>query len=295
MFVYENQGVRSSGYSDYSNLTDSLFQAVERGDLQSVNFFHMKGGDIHARNSYGETLLHVAVSKGSLSVVKFILVNELLNPNVESNSGEPPIFLTKSVRILKLLVSNGASINVTNSAQIPLMHYAASKGRYKIVDALVKVFMEDINQPDRERRTPLHFAAAFDRTDTVDVLLQLGANVDAQTKQQYTPLHYAAIGEHENTDTADLLLGPYGNAHYNIKNCKGKTALDLAITCSKENRLNRVAKSIIHIQKMNAAQVRRAQKKLRESNSFPIIRPTQSRKTSPLVASALHAEKRNPL
>ncbi|GAB5411833.1 MAG: hypothetical protein ChlgKO_09470 [Chlamydiales bacterium] len=293
MFVYENQGVRSSGYPDYSNLTDSLFQAAESNDPQGVNFFHIKGGDINARNSYGETLLHVAVSKDSLSVVEFILFNELLNPNVESNSGEPPIFLTKSVRMLKLLVSRGASIDVTNSGQIPLMHYAASKGRYKIVDALVKVFMEDINQPDSEGRTPLHFAAAFDHTDTVDVLLQIGADVDAQTNQQYTPLHYAAIGEHETTNTADLLLGPYGNAHYNIKNCNGKTALELAITCSKENRLNRVAKSIIYIQKMNVAQVKRSRKKLRASNSFPLPKPSRKlREKSPLAISASNAEKR---
>lgn len=51
----------------------------------------------------------------------------------------------------------------------------------------------NINATNRSRMTPLHTAAIMGRPEQVATLLTAGANVDAQSAQAQTPLHVAAI------------------------------------------------------------------------------------------------------
>ncbi len=258
MFVFGDSGAGQGKYSNYSNPTHSFFEAVEENDRSGMDLFLSRGADIHAKNSYGQTILHVVVSKDNYSAVEFILTEELLDPNIENSAGEPPIFLAQSAKMLKLLVSKGASISKTTPDDTSLMHYAATRDRSRIVHALATDLKQDVNATDNNGRTPLHFAAKFDCTDTVGVLLRLGANIDAQTDRQYTPLHYAAIGNHKTTKTARKLLGPKGNARYNMKNFEGKTALDL----TKQN--NSVGREIINTKISHEARTILLERKLDE-------------------------------
>jgi ankyrin repeat protein len=50
-----------------------------------------------------------------------------------------------------------------------------------------------VDDTDRTRHTPLHFAAATGHTAVVNVLLQRGADVNARSTDGSTPLHYAAL------------------------------------------------------------------------------------------------------
>ncbi len=45
--------------------------------------------------------------------------------------------------------------------------------------------------PFQEQQTPLHIASRLGNVDIVMLLLQHGADVDANTKDSYTPLHIA--------------------------------------------------------------------------------------------------------
>ena len=51
----------------------------------------------------------------------------------------------------------------------------------------------NVNARDAGGLTPLHFAAAKNKTAVVDVLLKGGANVNARDKTGWTPLHRAAM------------------------------------------------------------------------------------------------------
>lgn len=49
-----------------------------------------------------------------------------------------------------------------------------------------------MNACDKKDCRPLHCAAYMGHVDTMDLLLQHGADINARDRNQYTPLHVAA-------------------------------------------------------------------------------------------------------
>ncbi len=82
--------------------------------------------------------------------------------------------------------------------------------------------------------TPLHLAAAFGTPDTVEVLLQHGARVDAvsENPQRNQPLH-AAMALARNAETVELLLNE--GASPNAVQAGGFTALFSAATANRKD------------------------------------------------------------
>ena len=52
-----------------------MFNAVEKGELETVKFLFNIGGDLNSKNDEGDTPLHAATRYGHTKVVKFILAN----------------------------------------------------------------------------------------------------------------------------------------------------------------------------------------------------------------------------
>ena len=67
----------------------------------------------------------------------------------------------------------------------------------------------------QDQHTTLHVASRTGDSDTVELLLKGGANVDAVTSDQYTALHIAAKDGHD--DIARVLLS------YSVASCKMTT------------------------------------------------------------------------
>jgi serine/threonine-protein phosphatase 6 regulatory ankyrin repeat subunit A len=76
-----------------------------------------------------------------------------------------------------------------------------------------------------ENRTPLHWAAYYDRTVIAKLLIDAGADVDALDKNRWTPLHQAATSGVENV--VKLLID--AGAKLDIKNNNSDTALLCAV------------------------------------------------------------------
>ncbi|KAG2226641.1 hypothetical protein INT45_005127, partial [Circinella minor] len=90
---------------------------------------------------------------------------------------------------------------------------------------------ELLNSQDEDGLTALHHACDRGNIDTVKLLLELGANVNAKvckellsTNDEETPLHYACISEQ--LETAQLLL-KYG-CDETIRDSSGETAFEQA-------------------------------------------------------------------
>ncbi|MNN10791.1 Ankyrin repeats (3 copies) [compost metagenome] len=93
---------------------------------------------------------------------------------------------------------------------------------------LVKTLLEhgaNVNQPDSNMTTPLHWAVEYDNTEIVDLLLQYGASTRAVDSFQETPLHWAAWTGHYKSAKSILEHDPFIHHINHI----GFTPMDLAI------------------------------------------------------------------
>ena len=116
------------------------------------------------------------------------------------------------------------------------LHWAASKGRYKVVAFLLEQGA-DIEAKDKWEKTPLHIAAIEGHKEVVLLLLEKGADIGAKDDDSWTPLHLAVWNAHE--QTVELLLN--NRADREARDNKGRTPLHLAAIEGDKN----IVKSLI--------------------------------------------------
>ena len=96
--------------------SESIFSAVQKGDLKSVERFISSGIDIDIQNADGETAAHIAAKNGSISILQYLLENGA-DINVKNNKGNTPLHIAAEkgkAAAVKLLVENGTDINAKN-------------------------------------------------------------------------------------------------------------------------------------------------------------------------------------
>jgi len=104
---------------------------------------------------------------------------------------------------LKLLLENGAPVDVLDRDEASPLHHAAYNGHMKCVKKLLD-FNADIELKDSEGSTPLHNAAFQGHDEICEVLIKKGASVEVEDMQGGTPLLNAACNGHD--EVVKLLL-----------------------------------------------------------------------------------------
>lgn len=107
------------------------------------------GADANSQDNTGRTPLHAAVAADAMGVFQILLRNRATNLNARMHDGTTPLILAARLAI------EGMVEDLINA------------------DA-------DINAADNSGKTALHWAAAVNNVDAVNVLLAHGANRDAQ-------------------------------------------------------------------------------------------------------------------
>lgn len=131
-------------------------------DPQAVDLLIQHGSDIHAKDSFGYTPLHLAAHMGAESVAK-------------------------------LLIEHGADVNMKNDWGHTPLHkavYSGAEGAAAVAELLIR-HGADVNAKDNGNNTPLHRAACADQTACAELLIQHGADVNAKDDWGFTPLHTA--------------------------------------------------------------------------------------------------------
>ncbi|CAI7570883.1 unnamed protein product [Penicillium manginii] len=107
------------------------------------------------------------------------------------------------------------------------LNMAASNGDVervrKLVQGSAKTYI-DVNMPDEEGTVPLIYASCFGHQDVVGALLDAGAFVDQQDRNQWSALMWAMTNRHK---TIAKILLDHG-ASPDIKSSSGGTAFDFA-------------------------------------------------------------------
>ena len=185
-----------------------LLNAVTRDDPEEVVALVLDGGEhLDSMDNKSETLLHLAARGRSSEMVETLLD---LGANIEAKAsdGRTPLvqaYLAENYSAFHSLVTRGADFTAEDSDGRTLLHDAAAKGlidRLRVLVNQAASQFEAANQAadsehagtvhgvldraDRLGMTPLHHAVLYKRRRVVKLLLQNGANPNAQMKENLT-------------------------------------------------------------------------------------------------------------
>ena len=156
----------------------ALAYAVKKGDINTAKFLMSKGARVNDAFEKGNSLMHFAAINGDIK-----MINELLAAQVDYNAvnalGQTPLMVAIQERkwpvVELLMVQKDLSIDGVDNDQNNLIHYAAKVGNVELIQKL-KSNVES-NVYNKERKTPLHLAAAAGSLDCVQLLEEAGVSL----------------------------------------------------------------------------------------------------------------------
>lgn len=163
--------------------------------------------------------------------ISYYLTKPYLIRNVEAGN-------LRGVEIL--LLADGIDPNTKGRDGLTALMSAAYTNRKEITELLIAQGA-DVNEKHREYRfTALNIALLQGHTETADILIDNGAEVDASDDDGWTPLMHTTCEEHYDHVNMTLYLLTRG-ADVNAKTDSGKTAVSIASTSGNVDAINTLA------------------------------------------------------
>ncbi len=155
-----------------SSSTYLLFEAVSNGNLTAVeNALKMQDVDINCSCYYGTPILCQAVERGNRAIIAC-----LLEHGADPNLTDPSLYHVYDPEIAQLLVDYGAHVNQEIYHDgMTILGWIIEQRRYGVAKVLVRNGA-DVNINVRNYLTPLHLAIKKKRIGLVEILLKYGAD-----------------------------------------------------------------------------------------------------------------------
>ncbi|XP_019234461.1 PREDICTED: probable protein S-acyltransferase 23 isoform X2 [Nicotiana attenuata] len=184
-----------SVYQPDGNGYYALQWAALNNFVDIVQYIIEHGGNVHATDNAGQTALHWAAVRGSIAAAD-------------------------------VLLQNGARVEAADVNGYRAVHVAAQYGQTAFLNHIVAKYHADLNVPDNDGRSPLHWAAYKGFGDTIRLLLFRDAFQGRQDKDGCTPLHWAAL--RGNAEACTLLVHAGTKEDLTVKDKAGFTPAELA-------------------------------------------------------------------
>ncbi|MBQ2810940.1 MAG: ankyrin repeat domain-containing protein [Alphaproteobacteria bacterium] len=150
------------------------------------------GADVNMPAKNGMIPLNIATSKANELQLQ-IMMMKTMGLNTEEASVQEEIkknlFLemTRVINMTKLLIENGADVNLASSLGTPLMNAVTNVWNLDIVKMLIDA-KADLNATDKNGRTALFYAFASSNDEVVELLINSGADVSVKDNEGKTYL-----------------------------------------------------------------------------------------------------------
>ena len=209
-----------------------LCQAVESNDIDSATTIVKNKDKLNELNEKGIWPLFLALKNRNEKMVR-LLLEAGVNVNYTDTNGISALngtVLADRPRMTQLLIEAGANPNLKSKDGNSAIHLAAITGKSRVLTELLKgEFNIDLQNANGE--TPLSSATQADNTaDIISILLKAGANPNRFDNEKLAPIHYVAMSN--DMELLDLLI-EYG-ADVNAQAGSGLTPV-IASTTSQDN------------------------------------------------------------
>ena len=156
-----------------------LLAAVNQEKSMAVLTLLQNNANIKHQDNEGNTALHLAAERGDSPTIKVLLPRA--ETEIVNNKRWTPLLVAaqagKSAAVSQLLQA-GANINYQDPLGNTALHLAAGSGDIKTIQQLLP--KADKEATNNAEQTPLFMAVYGRRLDAVQLLLDQGANVNAQ-------------------------------------------------------------------------------------------------------------------
>ncbi|MGC1449710.1 MAG: ankyrin repeat domain-containing protein [Candidatus Sulfotelmatobacter sp.] len=203
-----------------------MIDRIADGRTDLVFDYIAAGHPAISKDKDGTSLINWCAYYGDVSAIKFLLANGETLPSLGDNLGLDAAAFHGDWRLCEFLIENGADANLpqTDTGETPL-HAALSSPR-SAQHLVARVLLASGADPNRSTRpsvetgafmrdcrtkgeTPLHRAAAFCSEETIQLLLDAGATVDAKDMNGDTPLSWASWYRRPDSILRKLCYGPF--------------------------------------------------------------------------------------
>ncbi|KAH9976777.1 ankyrin repeat-containing domain protein, partial [Lactifluus volemus] len=191
-----------------------LFAALAKNHIQISRLLCQHGAEVNIRGSQNKTALHLASLYGNRQFVQ-LLLSYGADPNVRDIWDQTPLhwaIVNGNPDVFRILLELNGDANVRNCDNRTPLRDASQRDRFDMDEAL-PVRRIDVNARDKFGRTPLHRAVSLGgdrRLDAARVMLEHGADTEAENIEGCTPFQLASLGS---DDKFMELLIEYGAKH----------------------------------------------------------------------------------
>jgi len=187
-----------------------MLDRIADGRTDLVFDYLSQGHTADSKDEQGVALIQHCAYYGDVSAIRFLLANGESLEALGNNFGLSGAAFHGHWRLCQFLIENGADVNYADpdTGETPL-HVSLCSANRLARDLVMRVLLTAGADPNRSTKpsvetgcfmrdcrtkgeTPLHRAAAFGTEETLQMLLEAGAQVDAKDMNGDSPLSWAS-------------------------------------------------------------------------------------------------------
>ncbi|CAG2199579.1 unnamed protein product [Mytilus edulis] len=199
---------------------EKLIKAAEDGDLEKVKNLVRHGADINYKDTFGSfTALHCAANNGNIEIINY-LADKKADMNCRNNRGRTPLHLSVHkgrIEASKALINRGTAINAVNIFGCTALHMAGYWVKSVEMSKMLVDNGASVNIKDKDGITPVEIAAKGQNTDVFEYLKKCrdqGCRIEydlerfgMKTEDDFQNI--VSQGSYQSHENRIYLVGPY--------------------------------------------------------------------------------------